>query len=223
MMMKASPRTSLYVALCAALVLPACGDSAPEDSTGTGSNTASNDTASASTKTGEQTTGTGDGSSAETSSGSAATDGSSSSDNGSASSTDTTTAGTTTGETSSTGDTNTTGTSTDTTTTEEVKVTFKKDVLPIFAAECGCHRGNQPADNLDLGDANAYGSLVGTGKNGPGGVPYVKANDSAGSYLYQSVNYTATPEVNRMPKAGKMTDAKVKVIKDWIDGGAVQE
>lgn len=222
MMMNASPRTSLYVALCAALLLSACGESAPEDSTGTGSNTASNDTGSASTKTGEQTTGTSDGSSAETSSGSAATDGSSSSDSGSASSTDTTTTGTTTGESSSTGDTSTTGTSTDTTTTEEVKLTFKNDVQPILNQYCEpCHFSGGAKNTLDLAASVAFGNLVGPDKKGPGDVLYVKANDSAASYLYQAVSHTV-PENERMPDQ-KMPDDKVKIIKDWIDGGAVQE
>lgn len=224
---KASPRTSLYLALCACLILPACGEDSVEDTGSTGSGTQSNGTSSSSAQTGGQDTGSantsGDGSSADSTTGTQTTGGSSGDSTTGGTTSDSTT-GAETG-TSSTGDSSSTDDSTTTGDSTGEKLTFKKHVLPVIKKTCSCHQSPSPADALDLRDDKAFASLVGTGKNGPGGVPYVKANDSAGSYLYLSVSRTATETENHMPPPSKdpLTTAQVKVFKDWIDSGAAEE
>lgn len=222
---KASPRTSLALAFCASLILPACGDGTSDDETGTGSNTESKDTASGSSETsgGSEETGSSessaDSSSADTKTTEGGTETTTTSTTGDSSDTATKTDSSSTDDTSST----TTDTTDDTTTGE--KLTFKKDILPLITdAQCGCHRGNSSAAGLDLNDAVAYSNLVGANKNSQSGVPFVKAGDAEGSYLYQSMNHTTADTKDYMPKGKDKRPAdEIKKYKDWIDGGAVEE
>lgn len=233
-----SPRFSLSLLLCASLAVVGCGDSSTEDATGTGTGTSSksstgtkpagtNDTKSA---TGDKNTNTGDTKGKDTSNTtSSKTDGPTTSNSpGNTSGTGTGNAtgnGTGNGTGTGTGTGNGTGTGSGTgngNDTGAVKVTFVKDVQPILTASCGCHTGANPKAALDLSAGAAYNSLV--GKNSSGKVknkPFVTPNDVANSYLYGTMNHSV-PGGSKMPPT-KLDAAKIKVIEDWINDGALKE
>lgn len=87
-------------------------------------------------------------------------------------------------------------------------VTFAKDVLPVFRANCiNCHgAAANPKGGLDLRTAAA--ALKG-GDGGPG----LKAGDPDGSPIWQRV------EDGSMPPNKKLTDKDQKLIKAWIEAG----
>ena len=99
-------------------------------------------------------------------------------------------------------------------------VTYATDIKAIFDASCvKCHSGDKAKAHLNL-DSLA-GALKGT-KEGP----VIKAGDSAGSVIIQSVAHTAKDQDDWMPpvdnKAGikPLTADQVGLIRAWIDQGA---
>jgi len=88
------------------------------------------------------------------------------------------------------------------------KVSFTGDVAPLLVAKCGgCHvqraRGDFSMEN--------YAALI---KGSPAGV-VVMAGDASGSRLIELV------ESGDMPRGGgRLTDAEIMLLKNWIDGGA---
>ena len=91
------------------------------------------------------------------------------------------------------------------------KASFSKDVAPILAQKClQCHGREPLMANLDL--RTREGALKGA-QHGPVVVP----GDAAGSHLYRRLIGQEQPP---MPLGGRLTDAEIAVIKDWIDNGA---
>jgi cytochrome c oxidase cbb3-type subunit 3 len=91
--------------------------------------------------------------------------------------------------------------------------TFEKDILPIFTAKCTmCH------GSLGGWDASSYKKVMSTGDNGP----VVIAKDTAGSLLAQKLLGTQTTGTI-MPPGGKLTDAEIQLILDWITAGAPEK
>jgi hypothetical protein len=88
---------------------------------------------------------------------------------------------------------------------------FSADIRPVFEASCWkCHGGAVQLSKLDLRSRDA--ALKG-GARGPAIVP----GKSAESRLYRVV---AGLEKPAMPLDGKLTDAQIERIKEWIDQGA---
>jgi Bacterial Ig-like domain len=119
-------------------------------------------------------------------------------------------------------------------------------VLPIFAARCAgaaCHR--QPAADgvggdtgpdgclpappkgLSLCDQDARAALVGAPATEVSGVKRVFPGDSSRSYLMRKLIPTSsggpvptTPGHRDPPGAAPLSDSELRLISDWIDGGA---
>ncbi|MEZ0395231.1 MAG: c-type cytochrome domain-containing protein [Anaerolineales bacterium] len=84
-------------------------------------------------------------------------------------------------------------------------VSFANDVWPIFQANCsGCH-GNSGGLNLA-----SYDTLMAGGRRGPEIVP----GDAGASRLVQYV------QSGRMPPNGRLSDAEIQMIVDWVNAGA---
>ncbi|MGA9192716.1 MAG: c-type cytochrome [Anaerolineales bacterium] len=87
---------------------------------------------------------------------------------------------------------------------------FARDVLPVFQQRCVfCH-------GTDGGwDSSSYKSVMSTGDNGPVVVP----GDVANSLLAQKLQGLQT-DGKVMPPTGKLSDAVIQPILDWIAAGA---
>src|SRR5262245_23512943 len=91
------------------------------------------------------------------------------------------------------------------------KVSFSKDIAPLLTQRCmECHGRDPLMANLDL--RTREGALKGA-KHGPVIVP----GDAAASHLYRRLIGQETPP---MPLGGRLGDAEIALIKDWIDSGA---
>ena len=93
-------------------------------------------------------------------------------------------------------------------------VDFARDVQPLLARRClACHGPDDAEGGLMLGSHDT--ALAAT----DGGEPAIRPGDAAGSELLARV--TADDEWTRMPPEGdRLTDEEVKLLTDWIDGGA---
>jgi mono/diheme cytochrome c family protein len=94
---------------------------------------------------------------------------------------------------------------------DDKKVSFEKDVMPIFKASClSCHKADKKKGKLDM---SSYAELM---KGGKQGSP-VKAGDPSKSLIIEMIS-GKEPE---MPEKGdKLSDDQVQVISDWIKQGA---
>ena len=91
------------------------------------------------------------------------------------------------------------------------KVSFAKDIAPLLTQRCmECHGREPLMAKLDLRTRD--GALKGA-KHGPVIVP----GDAAASHLYRRLIGEETPP---MPFGGRLTDAEIALIKEWIDSGA---
>jgi len=94
---------------------------------------------------------------------------------------------------------------------DDKKVSYEKDVLPIFKASCiSCHKADKKKGKLDM---STYAELM---KGGKQGSP-IKPGDPAKSLIVEMIS-GKEPE---MPEKGdKLTETQVQVISDWIKQGA---
>lgn len=94
------------------------------------------------------------------------------------------------------------------------RLTFEKDVLPIFQQACAkCHLGDAAMGKLNLG---SEGALLRGGSSGPAVAP----GKSADSLLVKRV--LGLTEAQRMPMGGDpLTAEQVKAIRGWIDQGDI--
>lgn len=87
-------------------------------------------------------------------------------------------------------------------------VSYQNDIIPIWAESCvSCHNGNEPPNLLD---EVSYDELL----NG-----YVVPEDSEASVLYKSL--LGIDGVSLMPPGSMLPNAKINLVKDWIDQGAL--
>ncbi|MEQ8768377.1 MAG: c-type cytochrome domain-containing protein [Planctomycetota bacterium] len=98
---------------------------------------------------------------------------------------------------------------------KEPGLNFEDHVLTIFEEHCvGCHNPDDLAGSLDL---TSFASL----KEGGGSGAVITAGDPDGSRLYRLVAHLDTPTMP--PEQGKITDAKVQTIRDWLAQGAAAD
>ena len=91
----------------------------------------------------------------------------------------------------------------------EPKVSFQKDVFPIFQANCifaGCHGANPPSGLL----LTTYDNFKKGGNGGPAFVP----KDSKRSLIVKRIDGGGMPK-GRAP----LKKEQIQLIKDWIDEG----
>ena len=89
---------------------------------------------------------------------------------------------------------------------------FEKNVRPVLARQClGCHSSpTSPMGGLRL---DSRESLLKGGKRGPAVVP----GKPAESLIVRAVRQT---EPLRMPPSGKLKDAEIAALAQWIQDGA---
>ncbi|MDX1599968.1 MAG: c-type cytochrome [Anaerolineales bacterium] len=89
-------------------------------------------------------------------------------------------------------------------------VSFQNDIRPIFERACtSCH------GSLGGWDASTYQSIISTGDNAPVIVP----GDPSNSLLAQKLQGTHT-QGDIMPPSGKLPQAEIELILEWIEAGA---
>jgi len=118
--------------------------------------------------------------------------------------------------------------------TPELTTTFTSIQQNIFAAPdssgrvacTGCHTsvGRTPSSGLDLAGANAHGQLVNVASIGKPGAVRVIPGDPDNSYLIHKIEGRPTIVGLRMPRGTTgpfLTDGQIRVIKRWIELGAL--
>lgn len=96
----------------------------------------------------------------------------------------------------------------------KAKVTYDDHVAPLLKRRCAsCHSGDRTEADLDI--ANFIALMQG---GGSGAV--IDAGSADDSYLFRLVNHDDSPEMP--PGGGKIPDAEIKVLRDWIDQGALE-
>ncbi|MCP4849261.1 MAG: hypothetical protein GY899_15070 [Verrucomicrobiaceae bacterium] len=94
------------------------------------------------------------------------------------------------------------------------KVTYDDHVRPIFADRClNCHNPDKAKGGLDL---TSYSSLLQGGSSGE----IVNPGEPDSSRLFRSVTHAEEPFMP--PKADKLSDMRIKVMRDWISGGLLE-
>ncbi|PKP45100.1 MAG: hypothetical protein CVT95_09535 [Bacteroidetes bacterium HGW-Bacteroidetes-12] len=87
-------------------------------------------------------------------------------------------------------------------------VSFKDDIQPIFTQNCiNCHNGTLPPD-LRVG--NSYSALT----NGN----FISPSNKAASILYKSLTGNGA---SQMPPSLPLEQAKINLVGQWIDQGAL--
>jgi hypothetical protein len=85
------------------------------------------------------------------------------------------------------------------------EVSYSADVVPLWSQCVGCHSGGTPPNMKD----NSYANLL----NG-----YVVTGDADASVLYKSL--LGTGGISLMPPGSKWPQAKIDLVKNWINQGA---
>ncbi|HUQ68510.1 MAG TPA: c-type cytochrome domain-containing protein, partial [Planctomycetaceae bacterium] len=94
------------------------------------------------------------------------------------------------------------------------KVTFDDHVLPVFRAKClACHNPDKKASGLDL---STYSGTMTGGASGT----VVEAGSSGNSYLFSLVTHQMEPKMP--PASEKIAPEMIAALKDWIDGGLLE-
>jgi mono/diheme cytochrome c family protein/ACT domain-containing protein len=94
------------------------------------------------------------------------------------------------------------------------KITYDDHVRPIFADRClNCHNPDKEKGGLDL---TSYSSLLQGGSSGE----IVNSGEPDSSRLFRSVTHAEEPFMP--PKADKLTAQRIKVMRDWITGGLLE-
>jgi hypothetical protein len=94
------------------------------------------------------------------------------------------------------------------------KVNYNDHILPIFKNACGnCHNPDKKKAGLDL---TSYQGTMAGGETGPA----VKPGNADGSFLYKVSAHLEEPKMP--PKGDKLSEADLKLLKDWIAGFALE-
>lgn len=98
----------------------------------------------------------------------------------------------------------------------EKKLNYDDDVKPIFRRRCfACHNASEMKSGLNL---EAYAGVM----KGGGSGDIVKPGRASGSTLYLAVAHEGNG-IPRMPLGGgKIPDAEIAMIRDWIQSGALE-
>jgi hypothetical protein len=101
--------------------------------------------------------------------------------------------------------------------------TFTRVQNEIFTPSCaalGCHDPLGRQQGLNLRSGTAYGQIVGVPSTEMPGLRRVAPNDPANSYLYRKITGAGITG-DRMPQASPpLSDAQIKLVRDWIRRGA---
>lgn len=96
------------------------------------------------------------------------------------------------------------------------KVDFSHQIVPILREHCGeCHTGDKKKGSFSMNDR---ASLLAGGESGKAVLP----GNSAKSPLIEAIT-TKDTDKQMPPKGARLSPEKVKLLRDWIDAGAVWE
>jgi hypothetical protein len=84
------------------------------------------------------------------------------------------------------------------------EVSYSADIVPLWSQCVGCHSGTTPPNMKD----NSYANLSG----------YIVTGDADASVLYKSL--LGTGGISLMPPGSKWSQAKIDLVKNWINQGA---
>jgi mono/diheme cytochrome c family protein len=94
------------------------------------------------------------------------------------------------------------------------KITFDDHVRPIFREHClTCHNANDKKSDLAL---DTYANALRGGASGE----VVVAGDIDSSRLWGLVSHEDEPKMP--PEQDRLVDAKLEIIRKWIEGGALE-
>ena len=85
-------------------------------------------------------------------------------------------------------------------------VSYQNDIIPLWSQCTSCHSGNEPPDLQNNSRQNLLNGFV---------VP----NDADASILYKSL--LGIDGVSLMPPGSQWSTAKINLVKDWINQGAL--
>ena len=98
---------------------------------------------------------------------------------------------------------------------EPAKINYADHVRPILREHCfSCHSQAKATNDLAL---DSYEKLMAGGGSGKA----IEAGDAEGSFLYGVVSHKEQPYMP--PKQDKLADAKLEIIKKWINEGALKD
>ncbi len=102
---------------------------------------------------------------------------------------------------------------------ETPNVDYETQIQPLWNSACaGCHGNSSPAAGLDLSAGNSFAALVNVVSTQVAPILLIKANDVAGSYSFEKINYATPTQGGRM---GNMSLADQALVRDWINQGAL--
>lgn len=94
------------------------------------------------------------------------------------------------------------------------KITYDDHIRPIFREHClTCHNSNQKKGDLAL---DSYGTSMAGGGSGA----VVVIGDLGSSRLYALASHQEEPKMP--PNQDRIADAKLELIKKWIEGGSLE-
>jgi len=100
---------------------------------------------------------------------------------------------------------------------------IQADVFTPTCATNGCHGGVNPAEQLDLSNADtSFAELVGVASVQQPMLLLVNPNDPDTSYLVHKLEGAATIDGNSMPPTGALDPAVIAQIRTWITNGATR-
>lgn len=97
----------------------------------------------------------------------------------------------------------------------------QSEIFTPTCARAGCHDAVVAQAGLTLIAGSAHGELVNQPSTELPNMLRVKPSSAVESYLYKKVTGAAEVVGDRMPQGGPaLTDAQIKLIRDWIRRGA---
>jgi hypothetical protein len=94
------------------------------------------------------------------------------------------------------------------------KITYEQNVAAVFRSRCGsCHNPDKQKGGLNLDN---YGAAM----RGGGSGKVIEPGDPENSQLFLSVSHREEPKMP--PNAPKIPDNEIELIRNWIDGGALE-
>jgi hypothetical protein len=104
-------------------------------------------------------------------------------------------------------------------------VSLSEKVQAIFDSHCiQCHDNGDPEEGQDLEQDSAYSAIVHVPSREAPALHRIEPGNPDRSYLYHKIAGTQTAAGGsgaRMPKGGKLSDAEIQTIRDWIAQGAL--
>lgn len=91
--------------------------------------------------------------------------------------------------------------------------------------QCHTDQGRSPAGDLVLLEGRSFANLVSRPSSGKPGAVRVIPGDADGSYLIHKLEGRADIVGERMPRTGGpyLTDDQIRVIRMWIENGALND